>query len=69
MNSHRKHAWSNVKSAVRSYAKDPTAMNAEEVESAWAEIRRIDNLQQWREWHARFNAGNTEHSGMQSRQH
>ena len=69
MNFHRKRAWSNVKSAVRSYAKNPTATNAEQVESAWAEIRRIDNLQQWRQWRTRFNAGNTEHSGMQSRQH
>ena len=53
----RKHAWLNAKAEVRSYAKDPTAQNAEQVEEAWDMIRRIDSLSHWREWReARLNA-------------
>lgn len=63
MNSRRKHAWSSIRSAVRSYAKDPTATNAEQVELAWAEMRRIDNLEQWRQWRARSGAKTAESSG------
>ena len=55
----RKDAWRNIKSAIRSYAKDPTAQNALEVEEAWRDIRRMDNLLHWREWReARLNARN-----------
>ena len=58
----RKHAFSNVKSAVRSYAKDPTAKHAKQVEDAWREIRRMDGLSHWRERRAaRLNA----HSGSE----
>jgi hypothetical protein len=46
----RKHVWSKVKSAVRFYAKDPTAQSAEQVEDAWREIRRMDSMSHWREW-------------------
>lgn len=63
MNTHRKRAWSSIKSAVRSYAMDPTATNAQQVELAWAEMRRIDNLEQWREWGTRFSAKNSESTG------
>ena len=63
MNSRRKHAWSSIRSAVRSYAKDPTATNAEQVELAWAEMRRIDNLEQWRQWRARSGAKTVESGG------
>lgn len=68
MNSRRKHAWSSIRSAVRSYAKDPTATNAEQVELAWAEMRRIDNLVQWRQWRARFGSKTAESSEENSRQ-
>lgn len=68
MNSNRKHAWSSIKSAVRSYAKDPSAMNAEQVELAWAEMRRMDNLEQWREWRAKSSARNAESSAERFRQ-
>lgn len=68
MNIDRKRAWSSIKSAVRSYAKDPTVMTAEQVEQAWAEMRRIDNLEQWREWRARSNAKSTESAGERFRQ-
>lgn len=55
----RKHTWSIVRSAVRSYAKDPTAQHAVQVEEAWSEIRRMDSLSHWREWReARLNARN-----------
>lgn len=46
----RKDAWNNIKSAVRCYAKDPTALNAQEVEEAWKEIRRMETVSHWREW-------------------
>ena len=53
----RKHAWSNAKAAVRSYAKDPTAQSAERVEEAWNMIGRMDSLSHWRERReARLNA-------------
>ncbi len=68
MNSRRKHAWSSIRSAVRSYAKDPTATNAEQVELAWAEMRRMDNLEQWRQWRARYGAKIAESSGENFRQ-
>lgn len=45
----RKFAWRNIKSAIRSYAKDPTARHAQEVEEAWREIRRMETLSHWRE--------------------
>lgn len=55
----RKHALSDAKSAVRSYAKDPTAQHAREVEQTWSEVRRMDSLLHWREWReARLNMRN-----------
>jgi len=55
----RKDAWSNIKTAIRSYAKDPTDQHAREVEDAWREMRRMDSLSDWREWRAaRLNAHN-----------
>jgi hypothetical protein len=55
----RKYAWSNIKSAIRSYAKDPTAQHARKVEEAWMEIRRMETVSNWREWQAtRLNADN-----------
>ena len=53
----RKYAWGQIKSAIRSYAKDPTDRNAQEVEAAWREIRRTESVSFWREWQAmRFDA-------------
>lgn len=40
----RKGAWHGAKSAIRSYAKDPTALNAQEVEEVWKEIRRMETV-------------------------
>lgn len=45
----RKRAWLRVKIALRTYSHDPTRSNAEEVESAWKLIRRIDTVSHWRE--------------------
>jgi hypothetical protein len=45
----RKHAWLRVRAAMRTYSRDPTRSNAEEVESAWKLIRRIDTVSHWRE--------------------
>ncbi len=45
----RKYAWRNVKSAIRSYAKDPTSQHAREVEEAWKEIRRMETVSHWRQ--------------------
>ncbi|MDX1425383.1 MAG: hypothetical protein R3322_19705 [Kiloniellales bacterium] len=53
----RKYAWSNIKSAIRSYAKDPTAQHAKQVEEAWKEIRKMETPSHWPEWRAaRFDA-------------
>ncbi len=54
----RKYAWYTIKSAIRSYAKDPTPQHAQKVEEAWKEIRRMETVSHWREWQAkRFEAG------------
>jgi hypothetical protein len=46
----RKYAWYNIKSAIRSYAKDPTDQHAKQVEDAWKEIRRMETVSHWGEW-------------------
>lgn len=48
----RKRAWKEARAAVRAYSKDPTDSNAAYVEVAWREIRRMDGVSVWREWHA-----------------
>ena len=48
----RKRAWKEAKAAVRAYSKDPTDSNAAYVEVAWREIRRMDGVSFWREWHS-----------------
>jgi hypothetical protein len=56
----RKYAWAVVKSAIRSYAKDPTDQHAQQVEAAWREIRRTESLSHWRDWQAvSHNASNS----------
>lgn len=62
----RKYAWSNVKSAIRSYAKNPTGQHAMQVEEAWKEIRRTDSVSNWREWRAARLS--TDYGSGQSRQ-
>lgn len=37
---HRVVAWAAAKLAVRSYARDPSSRNADEVQRAWARVRR-----------------------------
>ena len=63
----RKHAWSKAKTAVRSYAKDPTTQNAKQVEDAWSRIRQMDSLSHWRErraarLHGRDGAARSRHA-------
>jgi hypothetical protein len=54
----RKYAWYNIKSAIRTYAKDPTDQHAKQVEDAWREIRQIETVSHWGEWQsARLSAG------------
>ncbi len=63
----RKYAWRNVKSAVRSYAKDPTPQHAEQVENAWKAIRRMETVSHWREWPARrFETGKSSRQSSQT---
>ena len=47
----RKQAWREARAAVRAYSKDPSDSNAAHVELAWREIRRMDGVSFWREWH------------------
>ena len=47
----RKLAWREARAAVRAYSKDPSDSNAAHVELAWREIRRMDGVSFWREWH------------------
>lgn len=47
----RKQAWKQARAAVRAYSKDPSDSNAAHVEVAWREIRRMDGVSFWREWH------------------
>lgn len=64
----RKYAWANVKSAVRSYAKDPTDQHARQVEAAWREVRRTDSASRWRDWQAvRASASNGTGRSRQAR--
>ena len=52
----RRLAWSRVRAAVRSYAKDPTNQSAEQVEEAWSAIRQLDRMSHWQAWkEARLN--------------
>jgi hypothetical protein len=54
----RKYAWHSIKSAIRSYAKDPTPQHAEKVEDAWKEMRRMEAASHWRDWQTmRLDAG------------
>jgi hypothetical protein len=48
----RQQAWSEVKGAVRAYARDPSTGNAQRVEAAWREIRRMQAVSFWRDWQA-----------------
>lgn len=50
--SERKRAWKEARAAVRAYSRDPSDSNAAYVEVAWREIRRMDGISIWREWHA-----------------
>jgi hypothetical protein len=54
----RKYAWHVIKSAIRTYAKEPNDQHAQKVEEAWQEMRQIEEPSFWREWQAaRLNPG------------
>lgn len=40
--------------AVRTYAHEPSAANAVEVELAWRRLRRLDSVARWRQGNARL---------------
>jgi len=40
----RKQAWIDIKSAVRAYARNPTADAAEKVEACWKTVRKCDGI-------------------------
>ena len=40
-NDERRSAWSAAKLAVRSYARDPSEVNAGQVRRAWLKVRRV----------------------------
>ena len=43
----RRRALAVAKLAVRAYARDPSAANAQGVELAWRRVRRIDGIARW----------------------
>lgn len=45
----RREAMQAAKLAVRSYARDPSAANAADVETAWQRLRQLDGVARWRD--------------------
>jgi hypothetical protein len=45
----RREAMRAAKLAVRSYARDPSAANAADVEMAWQKLRQLDGVSRWRQ--------------------
>jgi len=45
----RREALIAAKLAVRAYAREPSAANAVEVETAWHKVRQLDSVARWRQ--------------------